>query len=303
MKYFDADYRKNLTPAWSDLFLAACQGVYTRMEMMPTYIRSGLFLNSTLAKLADSAVKSQSPTSSQDTRLPEDEKYELNVAANEWNEEMKTILKKGILQKAPASSEVKKEVDSTTYIVQSAYENAEKQSAQGLEFCKSSKNSEKSVSAAPLDSDDEEDFPQYYVDDAERNFEKLKVGEEPKTSVTPPAYVIDAFEMLLEKEKREVRFVQWAAFASVMNFRYSKRHSSVFRTLSNVDPLVSARLPRRLSSAVCTFRTLLEPRISTITLKRSSSDVSLIDLKSCQPWSDFSSQPDRENASSSDFSI
>nr|ACI49035.1 hypothetical protein Cbre_JD07.002 [Caenorhabditis brenneri] len=52
-----------------------------------------------------------------------------------------------------------------------------------------------------LDSDDDdEDFPDYEVDETEKQFRKMEVGEEPKPKVSPPNYLADAYEMLLEKE-------------------------------------------------------------------------------------------------------
>ncbi|KAF1760757.1 hypothetical protein GCK72_009007 [Caenorhabditis remanei] len=72
---------------------------------------------------------------------------------------------------------------------------------------------------AGVDSDDDEDFPTYSVPETEKKFKKMEVGEEPKHRVEPPAYIADAFEMLLEKEKYEVFEAAFFSLKSLIDRR------------------------------------------------------------------------------------
>uniref|UniRef100_A0A8R1I781 Telomere length regulation protein TEL2 homolog n=1 Tax=Caenorhabditis japonica TaxID=281687 RepID=A0A8R1I781_CAEJA len=166
---------------WNDFFLHASNGVYTRLQMLPVFIRTALFLNETLSGLATKFTENAPEAPKIDI---DDSPQQCEETESEWNEEMRHIFKNGIMTSQTSRAET-----------------------MCIEAPKSSRRAEK-VTKKALDSDDDdgedEDFPTYTVDAAEKEFRKLEAGEEPKKAVKPPDYIQDAFEQLLEREKYEI---------------------------------------------------------------------------------------------------
>ncbi|CAI2348936.1 unnamed protein product [Caenorhabditis sp. 36 PRJEB53466] len=190
--------KKRSSIPWSDLFLIASNGVRTRMELLPTSIRSGLFINKTLLKLASSNL----PQEAQAPPTPEDDEFEINIAGIEWNEEMKSIVADGIkdpkIKKEPTSSPTKFK----KFNMLQKYKN--RILRRGKVKRPVDSDDDEDVEEEEEEIEEDEDFPLYSVDDSEKDFRNLEVGEEPKTKVRPPPYIADAYEQLLEKEKYEV---------------------------------------------------------------------------------------------------
>lgn len=71
--------------AWSDLFLLSMNGVHSRMGMVPVYVQSALFINSTLNDIA-----------TEDLEDVEDKPEKAEIPESQWTDELKRILEKGL---------------------------------------------------------------------------------------------------------------------------------------------------------------------------------------------------------------
>ncbi|CCD63593.1 Telomere length regulation protein clk-2 [Caenorhabditis elegans] len=197
---------------WESLFLNSMDGVHCRMSMLPMYVQSGIFVNQALCK---QATKHRSKTHGSDEQPPEtleENKFVSSEVGKIWFEEMTSILEHGFNSSTVKDSERVRET-ANEITKDDSGEEFEETNAQRLQNNKDSA-AITSKNNLRLDSDDDEDFPDYQVNESEKIFKNLEIGEEPKNKVTPPAYIADAFEMLLEKEKYEVFE---AAFFNITN--------------------------------------------------------------------------------------
>uniref|UniRef100_A0A1I7UJ82 Telomere_reg-2 domain-containing protein n=1 Tax=Caenorhabditis tropicalis TaxID=1561998 RepID=A0A1I7UJ82_9PELO len=160
-------------------------GVHSRMGMLPIYVQSALFVNSTLSAIA---------TKEEDA--PEPPKAENST----WIQELEAILEQGIEkgENQKIGERRNSEEDLRQPLLQKDSDSEE-------EILPPSRlNSSPLPSAAPIDSDDDEEFPVYQLDASESKFRNLEPGEEPRSKIPPPSYIVDAYEWLLEKENPEI---------------------------------------------------------------------------------------------------
>lgn len=290
-------FKKNPNPSitWNDLFLLSMEGIHSRSSMLPSYVQSALFINSTLSALVLEGIPEED-----DPKSPPD------FEKSEWTDELKGILEHGITKRAKRDivvCSVEEDSGDEKFIEaigerdtrpvdadsDDDYEDEDEEEEEGAEpvghdptrvgsltslasgvsldatvgtslgvgapgssrapgppgpsrapgapgpsrapendYSSSSEDEEESevpvtnaerlqelsdsveaektikTRSPQLDSDDDEDFPTYRIDETEQNFKSLELGEEPKLKVPPPKYLADAFEMLLEKEKFEI---------------------------------------------------------------------------------------------------
>ncbi|CAI5444726.1 unnamed protein product [Caenorhabditis angaria] len=161
---------------WQKVFYAISEGIQIRLSNSEMEIRqTAMFIGEIVSELNIEEMKKDGKEVDENARL----KFEYEE--NEWVNEMKSIRESGI------SISIEPPTISAPQFHSHILQKPESLPIPDLN----------------LDSDDEEDFPIFEVPESEKNFERLQKNQEPLKKFEPPKYIMDAFEMLLEKEKYE----------------------------------------------------------------------------------------------------
>ncbi|CAB3402766.1 unnamed protein product [Caenorhabditis bovis] len=162
---------------WATVFAKINDGIHERISNSDLEIRqTGMFIGETLSRFVD---------------VVDEKVLNFDYKDDEWLNEMRGIIEKGY---EPEPKKTEDNVTSNLTHVQEvpSYFNH-------LPTPPSLRETSEAV-----DSDDDDDFPVYEIPEEEKQFQKLRISDEPLKKADPPKYIADAFEQLHEKERYEV---------------------------------------------------------------------------------------------------